>query len=162
MHWTRHPILHLVGAALGVVILTTSCDQVPSSETGDGQRPLVSDLVVIPDSVTAGDLAPTEQDSVGRDTVTMLARAQDPDGTIERVVFTIEPSSNPRGTASGRLEELPEDEFPGFGENLYGRSIILPFPRFVDEVYTVRIFSVDDDSLESNQGIAQFRYLPDE
>jgi hypothetical protein len=112
--------------------------------------------VVQPDSVRAADLQPDQvQDSLARVPLAIAAGITDPDGQIERVIFTIEPSSNPRGTASGSLQEQTED-------GVYARQIGLRVPVAVDEVYTVRVFAVDDDSLESNQGVAQFRFLPEE
>jgi hypothetical protein len=72
---------------------------------------------------------------------------------IERVVFTIEPAGNPRGTATGTLQELEEHKFTG--------RIGLRVPAFIDEVYTVRVFAVDDDSLASNQALGHVRFIPD-
>jgi hypothetical protein len=129
------------------------CDQV--SPVPEQEPPVVLDFALSPDSVTADDLDPDQvQDSLAQVTVTMAARVQDPDGTVERVVFTIEPSLNPRGTATGTLVRQPEEE------NVYVQRVGLQVPSFIDEVYTVRVFAVDNDSLESNQGLGQFRFLP--
>lgn len=134
-----------VGCVLG-------CDQVSRPE--GGQPPSVSDLAVVPDSVNASDV-PAEQvrDSTAQIPLTIAATATDPDGTVERVVFTIEPSSSPRGTASGTLR--PEQDVR------YRRTVRIGIPVFLDEVYTVRVFAVDDDSLASNQSVGRFRFEPD-
>jgi hypothetical protein len=84
----------------------------------------------------------------------ILAQANDTDGTVERVVFLIEPSSNPRGTFSGRLPPAPAVE------NVYGGVFDSLSVPLVDEIYTVRVFAVDDDSLTSNQVTGQFRFVP--
>jgi hypothetical protein len=140
---------------MGAGILT-GCDQVGTPEVGTGQRPLVSDVVVQPDSVNAADLSPDQvQDSLARVPLAIAAGITDPDGQIERVVFTVEPSSSPRGTASGSLQEQQQ-------EGVYARQIALRVPVTLNEVYTVRVFAVDDDSLESNQGVARFRFVPEQ
>ena len=134
--------------------ILAGCDQVAPVE-GTGQRPLVSDVLVRPDSVNAADLSPDQvEDSLARIPLTIAASIADPDGQIERVVFTIEPSANPRGTASGSLV--------GQGENVYARQVGLQVPVGLNEVYTVRVFAVDDDSLESNQGVGRFRFVPEQ
>jgi hypothetical protein len=143
-------VLALIGA-LGMGALLSGCDQV--SRPAPSQPPSVSSLAVVPDSVNAAALPPSRiQDSVAQVPLAIEATARDPDGTVERVVFTIEPSSNPRGTASGTLE-------PTQG-NRYRRVVGLGVPAFLDEVYTVRVYAVDDDSLASNQGIGRFRFRP--
>ncbi|HKL87469.1 MAG TPA: hypothetical protein VJ884_00595 [Salinibacter sp.] len=146
----RVPVLLLL-AVFGGGSLLLGCDQVTRPEAG--QRPSVSALEVMPDSVNASQVpADQVQDSVARVPLRIAATATDPDGTVERVVFTIEPSSNPRGTASGTLQ-------PQQGTR-YQRDVALGVPVFQDEVYTIRVFAVDDDSLASNQSIGRFRFEP--
>lgn len=133
--------------------LAFGCDQVSRPEVG--QPPSVSELTVVPDSATRADLTEAPgADSLAPVVVTIGATATDPDGTVERVVFTIEPSSSPRGTASGTLQ-LEQDA-------QYRRTVRLGVPVFLDEVYTVRVFAVDDDSLASNQSLGRFRFEPDD
>jgi len=124
------------------------CDQV--SRLGEKQRPSVSGLDVVPDSVVAANLPP-EQDSVARVSLRIGVNATDPDGTLDRVVFTLEPSSNPRGTLSGTLTSTQGDR--------YQRELSLGVPAFRDEVYTIRVYAADDDSLASNQVVGRFRFV---
>lgn len=125
------------------------CDTVPAPDR-DQQPPSVSALQVVPDSIHEWE-AEQVQDSSAQVLMDISARATDPDGTVERVVFLIEPSSNPRGTASGSL--------PAVEDELYGGRLEFSVP-LIDEIYTVRVFAVDDDSLASNQVAGQFRFVP--
>jgi hypothetical protein len=67
------------------------------------------------------------------------------------VQFTIEPSSNPRGTATGPLQRADD--------SLFAAQLGLRVPVNRTEVYTVRVFAVDDDSLASNQALGQFQFV---
>lgn len=138
----------LVGGGL---VLGGGCDSVPAPDR-DQRRPSVTDLQVSPDSLHESDLSPGQVDSLAEVEVDVSARAADPDGTVERVVFVFEPSSNPRGTLSGTLP-------PAGDATRYGGRLGLSVP-LVDEIYTVRVFAVDDDSLSSNQVTGQFRFVP--
>ncbi|MCS3657808.1 hypothetical protein [Salinibacter ruber] len=151
------PTLSILGRLLGGVlvggglVLGGGCDSVPAPDR-DQRRPSVTSLQVSPDSLHESDLAPEEiEDSLAQVEVDVSARAADPDGTVERVVFVFEPSSNPRRTISGTLSAV---EPP-----VYGGTLALSVP-LVDEVYTVRVFAVDDDSLSGNQVTGQFRFVP--
>lgn len=143
----------LVAAVLvvGGVGLWGGCDTAPNPDR-DQQAPSMSALQLVPDSIHQSDL-PSEQvqDSSAQVPLDISARATDPDGSIVRVVFSLEPSSNPRATASGRLPLVENDR--------YGGRLAFAVP-LVDEVYTVRVFAVDDDSLTSNQVTGQFRFVP--
>ncbi|MCS3751562.1 hypothetical protein GGQ19_002757 [Salinibacter ruber] len=148
------PILgRLLGAVLivGGPALWGGCDTVPAPERTQ-RGPSVADLQVTPDSVHGSDLDDEQiVDSLAQVAVDVSARVADPDGTVERVVFVFEPSSNPRRTISGALSAV---EPP-----VYGGTLPLSVP-LVDEVYTVRVFAVDDDSLSGNQVTGQFRFVP--
>lgn len=152
MTTSRGVPFYLLLAALGVGGVLLGCDQVSRPEVE--QPPSVSELAVTPDSVNAADVPSDRvQDSVAQVPLAIAARATDSDGTVERVVFTIEPASNPRGTASGTLQRVQGDR--------YQRTIGLGVPVSVDEVYTIRVFAVDDDSLASNQTLGRFRFEPE-
>lgn len=142
----------LLGVLLVVGGLGLGCDTVPAPDR-DVRRPSVAGLQVTPDSVHESDSSRVEiVDSLAQVEVNVSARATDPDGTVERVVFLFEPSSNPRGTLSGSLSALGET-------GRYGGRLALSIP-LRDEIYTVRVFAVDDDSLSSNQVTGQFRFVP--
>lgn len=134
-------------SALGLGAFLLGCDQVSRPETG--QPPTVSGLTVSPDSVNVADLPPDQvNDSAAVVGIRIAAEVEDPDGSVVRVEFTFEPASTPEGTVTGPLNPATD--------SLYDQRIGLQLPR-VDEVYTVRVFAVDDDSLASNQGVARFR-----
>jgi hypothetical protein len=132
------------GLLVGLGLLALGCDQV--DPTPSGVPPQVTAFEVAPDTVRGPASADTATVSVD-----IAARIRDPDGTVERVVFTLEPASNPRATIPGAL--------PPQGGGVYGQRIGLTLP-VVEEVYSVRVFAVDDDSLASNQALGQFRFVP--
>ena len=137
----------LVAAGVG-----SGCDTLPAPDR-DQRRPSVTNLQIRPDSIHESDLS-SEQvvDSLAQVGLDLSVRATDPDGTVERVAFVFEPSSTPRGTLSGSL--------PAQGEAArYGGRLGLSIP-LIDEVYTIRVFAVDDDSLAGNQVTGQFRFVP--
>lgn len=147
------PAAVLLGALVALGGLVGGCDQV--SRLDDPAPPRVADLRVMPDSVQASALPPDQvQDSVAQFPLRVSARAADPDGRIERVVFTVEPASMPQSAAFGQLKRQEGDR--------YGRALALSVPATRDEVYSVRVFAVDTDSLSSNQVIGQFRFLAPE
>lgn len=146
-------LYRLVALALlmGGMGLWSGCDTVPSPDR-EQQPPSVSALQVVPDSIHQSDLPPDQvEESSAQVPLDISARATDPDGTVERVVFLLEPSSNPRGTTSGSLPVVEND--------LYGGRLVFTVP-LVDEIYTVRVFAVDGDSLTSNRVTGQFRFVP--
>lgn len=122
------------------------CDTVPGLR-GERDSPEVSDLQIAIDSVQV-----VEEDSQVQIDLFLSVQATDQDGTIDRVVFTLEPASNPQRTVSG---ELPAAE-----GSLYGGLVQLTLP-FEEEVYTVRVFAEDDDGLASNQVTSQFHFVPE-
>ncbi|MFO8099202.1 MAG: hypothetical protein R6T83_06200 [Salinibacter sp.] len=141
----------LVGPILLVGGLLLGCDQV--SAPPDRAPPTVADLNVTPDSVNAAALPPDlVSDSVAQVPLEVSAAASDPDGTIERVVFTFEPASVPAGAAFGELQPTEDGR--------YGREFSVTVPATRDEVYSLRVFAVDSDSLASNQVTGQFRFVP--
>ncbi|MFB6247361.1 MAG: hypothetical protein ABEL97_02190 [Salinibacter sp.] len=149
---TSRPRLLLLAAGLLLVGGLAGCDQGGVADRSRGQAPLVSGLVVRPDSVNAARVPPQQvQDSLAQIGLRLRVRATDPDGAIERVQFTIEPASNPQGTATGTLQRE--------SDSLFARTLGLRVPVFRTEVYTVRVFAVDDDSLASNQVLGQFQFV---
>lgn len=142
----------LLPTALLFVGSLAGCDQGGAVDRSRDQAPLVSGLVLRPDSVNAADVPSQQvQDSLAQISLRLRVRATDPDGTVERVQFTVEPASNPRGTATGTLQRE--------NDSLFVRELGLRVPVFLTEVYTVRVFAVDDDSLASNQTLGQFQFV---
>lgn len=147
---------NVVQVVLGVILLSGGlvwlggCDAAPGRE-GERQFPSVFSLRIEPDSVHGRDLSAGEE----RDTIQLhlAAKARDPDGSLDRVVFTLEPVSNPRGTAFGELQ--PVEGSP----HEYARRLAFLLSTTRDAQYTIRVFAVDDDSLASNQVTGQFRYV---
>ncbi len=152
-------ILPRVAAAallVGGLGLWNGCDTAPTPDR-DQQVPSVSALQIVPDSIHQSELAPGRiRDSMAQVSLGVLARATDTDGTVERVVFLLEPSSNPQGTLSGRLPALEN----AAENDVYGAVFDSLSVPLIDEIYTVRVFAVDGDSLASNQVTGQFRFVP--
>jgi hypothetical protein len=150
------PFSSILGRLLGVVLLAMSpgilgCDTVPAPE--EPQPPSVAGLQVVPDSIHQSDLSSDQvRDSMAQDTLTIGVQASDPDGSVARVVFVLEPSSNPRGAISGQLPAQSQSA------SLHRGQLGLSLP-LVDEIYTIRVFAVDDDSLASNQVTGQLRFV---
>ena len=140
-------ILALCAAPLFV----TGCDETPGAVSSTQIPPEVADFAHAPTRVVVDSLP---NDRVQNNTVqvplAVQARATDADGTVQRVEFTIEPSQNPRNTL---VLDLP----PAQGDRYAGAvSVGLPV---VDEIYTVRVYAIDNDSLVSNQVRGQFRVV---
>ncbi len=154
MAFSYHDFHALLGAGVLVVGLVGigGCDAVPGVEHGEQRSPSVFALHVEPDSVHGND----GSSEAGQDTLSLSlsARASDPDGDVDRVLFTVEPASNPRGTAFGQLRPVEGTQYE------YARNFALLVPTTLDETYTVRVFAVDSDSLTSNQVTGQVRVVP--
>lgn len=149
-----YSFLWAVVLALGLVA-GSGCDSVPEAPPSERQSPSVFAFQLHPDSVHGSglDLDP-DQDTAAEVPLRLAAQVTDSDGEIERVLFTVEPASNPRGAVFGELE--PVDSL----EHGYARVLPLAVPATRDEIYSIRVFAVDDDSLGSNQVMGQFRFVP--
>lgn len=148
-----HPIC-LACLATILTIGVAGCDDAPGVEPDRQPPALAADFSQLPDTVDAATAPPgrvTDSTVVAR--ISLAAAAEDPDGRVERVAFTIEPASAPGVAIDGDLPPVQDIA------NVYGINIDLTLPR-VDEIYTVRLFAVDDDSLQSNVALSQFRVLP--
>lgn len=144
----------VAAVALGMVgALWTACDTGPGPVPLDQQQPAVSDLVVVPETIRASEL-PADRLSNGEATVdvTTVVTARDPDGTVDRVLVIIDPAY---GTSSLALAQLPRIE----GDR-YGGTARYTLAADREDVFTVRAFAVDNDSLTSNQVVGQIHFLP--
>jgi len=138
----------LLWALLVGLVLTGGCDSVPSSSTDERRSPRVSNLQIVTDSIRV-----MEEDSLAEVVLGVAVQAVDPDGRIAQVISILEPASNPRGAASVELQSSEGA--------IYARRIGLTVP-LAEEIFTIRTFAVDDDSLTSNQVTGQFRFDPDD
>jgi len=139
-----------LGLLLGGV--GAGCDS--ASPSGPLDPPRVANLQVTPDSVNGADLPPDlVEDSVAFVPLSLSVRATDPDGAVERVVFAFEPATLPQQSVFGELEEREDNRY-------VLEDVAIGVPADVDEVYSVRVFAVDTDSLASNEAVGRFRFVP--
>lgn len=145
----------MLAALVAALVLAAGCDSVPGPASLDRVPPQVTNLQLAPDTVDAAALPDDQvQDSVATVPMSVRAGASDPDGRVARVFFTIEPSR-----ARGASIRVPLDSV---GPQDYGVDVSIQLPARVDEVYTVRVYAVDTDSLLSNQVQGQIRVLADD
>jgi len=145
----------LLGLALGATgWLLAACDATPGPTALDLQQPVVSALALTPDTVRAADL-PADQVANGQALVdfTIEVTASDADGTVDRVLVVFDPAYGTSAPGVAQLLPIEGDRYGG----------IQRYPLATDQAdrITVRAFAVDNDSLTSNQVIAQIRYLAD-
>lgn len=143
-------------AALSAIgLLLAACDPVPGPASLDQQLPTVSAFVVTPDTVRAADL-PADQVTNGQALIdiTIEVTARDPDGTVDRVLAFIDPAYGASTPGLARLLHIEGDRYGG----------VQRYPIATDQadLFTVRAFAIDDDSLTSNQVAAQIHYLPND
>lgn len=131
------------------------CDDLPGVAPTDPRPPEVSNFTFAPDSVNAANLSPEQiQDGQAQVNLQVGVTAEDPDGTVRRVLFTIAPASTPGESIQGELVQESDTQ--------YGAAITVGLPAGVDEIYTIRVFAIDDDDLTSNQAIGTLRFVPQE
>lgn len=135
--------------------MLAACDSTPGPTPLDQAAPTVSNLAFAPDTVRIAELPP-ERISNGQAAIpfAMEVTAQDADGTIERVVFTVEPSSTPGSTLQDTLQQLQGDTYGIAGE--------LTLNANQDEIYTFRAFAIDNDQQVSNQVVSSLRVIAPE
>jgi len=134
-----------------VGLLAAGCDDTPGTQAIDPEPPELAGFSFSPKRVVVDDVPPDRiQDDRVQVPLTVEARASDPDGSVDRVELALEPSQNPQGTLLLDLPAADGDRFAG------AINIGLPL---VDEIYTVRVYAVDNDSLVSNQVRGQLRVV---
>lgn len=142
----RRVLISLGGAVLwGMLVM--GCDEVSQRGFEDGRPPRVLDITVTPATVRAPASAETTEPMVN-----IEARAEDPDGRVERVEFRLESAA---GLVETRLGPLSQTE-----DGMYSRTLSPTLP-VTEDVYSVRVFAVDDDGHASNQAIGQFTVVPE-
>ena len=140
------------------LLLVAGCDEAPGPRPLDRQAPEVVAFDYAPDSFVVADLPPDQvQDSVFQTGFAINALVRDLDSDVASVLFTLEPAAAPQRTAVGTLRVAPDAP----GDSLYTTRAALSLPT-VREIYTLRVYAVDTDSLTSNQAVGQVRVIPDE
>jgi hypothetical protein len=135
-------------------LFLAACDATPGPAALDLQQPVVSALALTPDTVRAADL-PDDQAANGQALVdfTIEVTARDADGTVDRVLVVFDPAYGTSTPGVAQLLRIEGDRYGG----------VRRYPLATDQAdhITVRVFAVDNDSLTSNQVVAQIRYLAD-
>jgi hypothetical protein len=145
-------------ALAAALLLVAGCDEVPGPQPLDRQAPEIVAFDYAPDSIVVADLPPDQvQDSVFQTGFAITALVRDPDRDVASVVFSLEPAATPQRTAVGTLRVATDAP----GDSLYTARAALSLPT-VREIYTLRVYAVDADSLTSNQAVGQVRVIPDE
>ena len=137
-------------AALG---LAAGCDTAPNARPLDATPPRVADFRFDVQTVDDPDASPADSTTALVDLVVAL-RAADADGRVARVELTLEPSQAPTSTLALNVPQSNTQS-----STQYARRVTLRLP-LVDDLYTVRAYAVDNDSLLSNQVRGQFRVVP--
>ncbi len=138
-----------------LALVLAACDATPGPAPLDRAAPTVSNLAFAPDTVRIAELPP-ERVTDGQAAIpfALQVTAQDADGTIDRVVFTVEPSSTPGSTIQDSLQQLEGDTYGIAGE--------LTLNAEQDEIYTFRAFAIDNDQQVSNQVVSSLRVIAPE
>ena len=147
----RCPLALLVWMIVGAGLV--GCDTTPGVPPSAPQPPVVSNFTFSPNRVEAADLRPGQiQDGQAQVTIEIGVTAEDPDGAVRRVLFTIAPASTPGRSIQGELVAESGAQ--------YGAAIDVGLPADRDDIYTVRVFAIDDDDQASNQALGTLRFVP--
>ncbi|MEM1043259.1 MAG: choice-of-anchor X domain-containing protein [Bacteroidota bacterium] len=140
-----HGLRLFLGASLAALFALAGCDSATDPQPLGGRPPEVSDFAFSPDSVFFDD-ALVSGDSAGIE-LTLSVRAADPDGTVDRVQFSVQGQFE--GTiASGALALGDDGRYAATAPLLLGRG--------QRGLYSLLVYAVDDDGLLSNQVRGQF------
>lgn len=137
------------GLLLVGVLLVAGCDDPPTAPNRDAEAPRVRNLQYTPQRVLLSDTDPEANVSVP---LQLNVTAEPGTAPIDRVVFSFLASGSNLG-ATGTLTPLSQ-------ENTYGLSAQFTLPATPDQ-YTVRVFAIGADSLQSNVALGQLRIVSD-
>jgi hypothetical protein len=139
--------------ALGLTLLLFGCDSSPGPSPVDAQPPRVADFRLAVEALPDPPDEPLP-DSLARVQLDVALRAADDDGRVTRVELTLEPSQAPASTLVLRVPPAGDAS-----TTQYATSFGVQLP-VIDDIYTVRAYAIDNDSLLSNQVRGQFRVRP--
>lgn len=131
-------------AALGAALALAGCDSATDGQPLDGRPPEVSGFAFSPDSVDFDDVLDGDSAAV---TLALSARADDPDGEIDRVRFTVTGQFE-GAVAEGTMEPGADGAYAGTASFRLGRD--------QRGRYSVLVYAVDDAGLLSNQARGVF------
>lgn len=137
---------------LGSLLLVAACDSAPGPPQIDVQAPELSDFSFSPQVVNAEQLPDgwTDDGTTITGRIDVNVAASDPDGTVQTVNYVVQsPLSAVEPLATGRLMR---------SGGAYTGTIELSFPRGAIGAYTVLVYAVDDDNLQSGEvrGLLRF------
>jgi len=133
-----------------VGLLLAGCTDAPTTAPPlDREAPQVRNLSYAPQRVL---LATPDPDANVRVPLNLHITADPGSAPVDRVVFSLLASGSNLG-ATGTLPDPPEG-------NTYTLSAQFALPAVPDQ-YTLRVFAIGADSLQSNVALGQIRIVPD-
>lgn len=137
---------------LGSLLLVAACDSAPGPPQIDVQAPELSDFSFSPQVVNAEQLPEgwTDDGTTITGRIDVSVAASDSDGTVQTVNYVVQsPLSAVEPLTTGRLTR---------SGGAYTGTIELSFPRGAIGAYTVLVYAVDDDNLQSGEvrGLLRF------
>lgn len=137
---------------LCALLLFSACDSAPGPARIDVQAPTLADFSFSPQAVNAEQLPEGWSDDgttiTGR--IEVSVTADDPDGDVRIVNYVVQsPLSAVEPLATGRLNR---------NGGIYSATIDLSFPKGAVGAYTVLVYAIDDDNLQSGEirGLLRF------
>jgi hypothetical protein len=138
---------------LGLLLGLAACDSAPGPVDLNPRPPVLSDFSFGPEVVNTGQLPEGWQatDDGVSGPVTVSVTASDPDGTVDEVRYVVQSPTDPtQPLALGLLEST--------GGNGYEASVPLTLPPGAVGNYTVLVFAIDDDRVQSGEARGLLRF----
>lgn len=138
---------------LGLLLSLAACDSAPGPADLNPRPPVLSDFSFGPEVVNPGQLPEGWQatDDGVSGPVTVRVTASDPDGTVDEVRYVVQSPTDPtQPLALGLLDAA--------GGARYEASFTLELPPGAVGNYTVLVFAIDDDRVQSGEvrGLLRF------
>ena len=131
---------------MGLLLSMAACDSAPGPAELNPRPPVLSDFSFSPGSVNPGQLPAGWQmgDDVVSGPVEVSVTARDPDGRVETVGVVVQSPNDPtQPLTTGNLQPTGDDRYAG--------TISLALPMGAVGTYTVLVFAVDDDQVQSGE-----------